>query len=258
MPVKQTLEDNGLLILTFSRPEALNALNVETLHALERAVDKIYKDASIRGAILTGDGDKSFIAGADIREIARLDKTQAQELSEYGQGLFRRIEDCSKPMLAAINGFALGGGCELAMACHIRIAVENAKLGLPEVNLGVIPGYGGTQRLTRLVGPGRALELILTGEMIDAMEARRIGLVNHVVPTHAALMELSGKIMGKILSKGPVAVAKAIESVYTGYAGKDDGYRSEARNFAYCATTKDFVEGTSAFLEKRKPNFKGE
>src|SRR5690606_4238479 len=229
-----------------------------TLHALERAVDKIYKDASIRGAILTGDGEKSFIAGADIREIAKLDKEQAQELSKYGQGLFRRIEDCPKPMLAAINGFALGGGCELAMACHIRIAVESAKLGLPEVGLGVIPGYGGTQRLTRLVGPGRALELILTGEMIDATEARRIGLVNHIVPDHAALMELSGKIMEKILSKGPVAVAKAIESVYAGYAGKDDGYRAEARNFAHCATTKDFGEGTSAFLEKRKPNFKGE
>ncbi|HLT71406.1 MAG TPA: enoyl-CoA hydratase-related protein [Cyclobacteriaceae bacterium] len=258
MPVKQTLEDNGLLILTFSRPEALNALNVDTLHALERAVDKIYKDASIRGAILTGDGEKSFIAGADIREIAKLDKEQAQELSKYGQGLFRRIEDCPKPMLAAINGFALGGGCELAMACHIRIAVESAKLGLPEVGLGVIPGYGGTQRLTRLVGPGRALELILTGEMIDATEARRIGLVNHIVPDHAALMELSGKIMEKILCKGPVAVAKAIESVYAGYAGKDDGYRAEARNFAHCATTKDFGEGTSAFLEKRKPNFKGE
>ena len=258
MAVKTTIEDNGLLILTFSRPEALNALNVDTLHELERAADKIYKDSSIRGAILTGDGDKSFIAGADIREIARLDKKQAQELSEFGQGLFRRIEDCPKPMLAAINGFALGGGCELAMACHIRIAVENAKLGLPEVNLGVIPGYGGTQRLTRLVGPGRALELILTGEMIDATEARRIGLVNQVVPNQAALMELSGKIMGKILSKGPVAVAKAIESVYAGYTGKDDGYRSEARNFAYCATTKDFGEGTSAFLEKRKPNFKGE
>lgn len=258
MPVKQTLDDQGLLILTFSRPEALNALNVDTLHELEQAVDKVHKDSSIRGVILTGDGDKSFIAGADIREIARLDKKQAQELSQYGQGLFRRIEDCPKPMLAAVNGFALGGGCELAMACHIRIAVESAKLGLPEVNLGVIPGYGGTQRLTRLVGPGRALELILTGEMIDATEAGRIGLVNHVVPNHIALMDLSRKIIGKILGKGPVAVAKGIESVYAGYAGKDDGYRSEARNFAYCAATKDFGEGTSAFLEKRKPNFKGE
>lgn len=258
MAVNQTLEDSGLLILTFSRPEALNALNVDTLHALERAVDKIYKDASIRGVVLTGDGDKSFIAGADIREIAALDSQRAQELSRYGHELFRRIEECPKPMLAAINGFALGGGCELAMACHIRIAVATAKLGLPEVNLGVIPGYGGTQRLARLVGTGRALELILTGEMVDAAEAFRIGLVNHVTPTQEALMELSQKIMGKILGKGPIAVAKAIESVYAGYEGKDDGYRAEARNFAYCAGTKDFAEGTTAFLEKRKPNFKGE
>lgn len=258
MPVTKTLEDNGLLILTFSRPEALNALNAATLGELESNLDEIYSDSSIRGIILTGDGDKSFIAGADIREIARLDAKQAQELSEYGQGLFRRIETCPKPMLAAINGFALGGGCELAMACHLRIAVEHAKLGLPEVGLGVIPGYGGTQRLARLVGPGRALELILSGEMIDAIEAHRIGLVNHTAPSHAVLMELSRKIMGTILARSPVAVAKAIESVDAGCAGREEGYRSEARNFGHCATTKDFEEGTSAFLEKRKPNFKGE
>lgn len=258
MPVKKTLEADGLLIVTFSRPEALNALNTATLQALDRVMEDIYHDTSIRGVILTGAGEKSFIAGADIRELAGLDEKRAQELSEYGQALFRRIEVCHKPVLAAINGFALGGGCELAMACHIRVAVEYAKLGLPEVSLGVIPGYGGTQRLARIVGPGRALELILTGEMIDAVEARRIGLINHTAPSQAELMDLSEKIMRKILSRGPLAVAKAIDSVYAGYDGAEGGYRSEARNFAYCATTRDFGEGTSAFLEKRRPNFNGE
>lgn len=258
MPLKKTLEDNGLLIVTFARPEALNALNAETLRELDGMLDEIYHDSSIRGIILTGEGEKSFVAGADIRELAGLDAKAAQELSAYGQGLFRRIEVCPKPILAAINGFALGGGCELAMACHIRVAAVNARLGLPEVSLGVIPGYGGTQRLARLVGPGRALELILTGEMIDAAEAHRIGLVNHTAPSQAELMVLAEKIIEKILSRGPVAVAKAIESVQAGYAGYDDGYRSEARNFAHCITTRDFGEGTSAFLEKRRPNFKGE
>lgn len=256
MPLLKTLDDDGLLVVTFSRPEALNALNRETLHELAETLDDIYDNDQIRGVIFTGDGEKSFIAGADIRELAAMSREDALALSEYGQGLFGKIERCSKPIVAAINGFALGGGCELAMACHIRIAVEHAKLGQPEVNLGTIPGYGGTQRLTRLAGSGRALELILTGDLIGAAEAFRIGVVNHIVPDREALMKLARQILAKVLTKAPVAVAKAIDSVYAAMEA-GNGYEVEARNFADCAATEDFREGTSAFLEKRKPNFKG-
>src|SRR5690606_11558680 len=177
MPLLKTLDTDGILVVTFSRPEALNALNQATLHELAQALEDIYNNEKIRGVILTGDGDKAFVAGADIRELAAMSREDAMALSEYGQGLFRKIERCPKPVIAAINGFALGGGCELSMSCHIRIAVEHAKLGQPEVNFGTIPGYGGTQRLTQLAGRGRALELILTGDMIDAAEAYRIGVV---------------------------------------------------------------------------------
>ena len=256
MPLLKSLDANGILIVTFSRTEALNALNRETLHELAQTLDDIYTDDKIRGIIFTGDGEKSFIAGADIRELSAMSREDALALSEYGQGLFTRIERCPKPIVAAINGFALGGGCELAMACHIRIAVEHARLGQPEVNLGIIPGYGGTQRLTRLAGPGRAMELILTGDLIDGAVAFRIGVVNHIVPDREALMALAREILEKILSKAPVAVAKAIDSVNAAMEGSR-GYEVEARNFADCATTDDFREGTSAFLEKRKPNFKG-
>jgi enoyl-CoA hydratase len=255
MPLLKTLDADGILVVTFSRIEALNALNRETLHELAQTLDDIYDNDQIRGVIFTGDGDKSFIAGADIRELSGMSREDALALSEYGQGLFRKIEQCPKPIVAAINGFALGGGCELAMACHIRIAVEQARLGQPEVNLGTIPGYGGTQRLVRLAGPGRALELILTGDLIDAAEAFRIGVVNHTVPDREALMSLARQILKKILSKAPVAIARAIDSVNAATEG--GGYEVEARNFADCATTEDFREGTSAFLEKRKPNFKG-
>ncbi|MFO7257276.1 MAG: enoyl-CoA hydratase-related protein [Bacteroidota bacterium] len=256
MPLLKTLDADGVLVVTFSRTEALNALNQATLHELAQTVDDIYNNDQIRGVIFIGDGEKAFVAGADIRELSALSREDALALSEYGQGLFRKIENCPKPIIAAINGFALGGGCELAMACHIRIAVEHAKLGQPEVNLGIIPGYGGTQRLTQLVGRGRALELILTGDMIDAAEAHRIGVINHTVPDRVALLSLARQILLKILSKAPYAVAKAIDSVNAAVDG-DDGYEAEARNFADCAATDDFKEGTSAFLEKRKPNFKG-
>jgi enoyl-CoA hydratase len=256
MALLKTLDADGILVVTFSRTEALNALNQETLHELAQALDDIYSSDKVRGVIFTGDGDKAFVAGADIRELSAMSREDALALSEYGQGLFRKIEQCPKPIVAAINGFALGGGCELAMACHVRIAVEHAKLGQPEVNLGIIPGYGGTQRLTRLAGPGRALEIILTGDLIDATEAHRIGLVNRIVKDREALMALAKQILARVLSKAPVAVAKAIDSVNAAMEGSD-GYEVEARNFADCAGTDDFREGTSAFLEKRKPNFKG-
>lgn len=256
MALLKTLDADGILVVTFSRTEALNALNQETLHELAQALDDIYSNDKVRGVIFTGDGDKAFVAGADIRELSAMSREDALALSEYGQGLFRKIEQCPKPIVAAINGFALGGGCELAMACHIRLAVEHAKLGQPEVNLGIIPGYGGTQRLTRLAGPGRALEMILTGDLIDATEAHRIGLVNRIVKDREALMALAKQILARVLSKAPVAVAKAIDSVNAAMEGSD-GYEVEARNFAECAGTDDFREGTSAFLEKRKPNFKG-
>lgn len=256
MALLKTLDADGVLVVTFSRVEALNALNQQTLHELAQTLDDIYNDEKIRGVIFTGDGEKAFVAGADIRELSAMSREDALALSEYGQGLFRKIEQCPKPVVAAINGFALGGGCELAMACHIRIAVETAKLGQPEVNLGIIPGYGGTQRLARLAGPGRALELILTADLIDAAEAFRIGVVNHTVPDREALLALAKKIVQKIISKAPVAVAKAIASINAALE-EGNGFEAEAKNFADCAATDDFKEGTSAFLEKRKPNFKG-
>ncbi len=257
MPLLKKSEENGLLVLTVSRPEALNALNVEMLERLREDMQEISQNAKIRAVILTGDGDKAFIAGADIKELTSLNQAEAFELSKKGQLLLHEIEHSEKPILAAINGFALGGGCELAMACHIRIAVENARLGQPEINLGTIPGYGGTQRLTQLAGRGKALELLLTGEMITAREALSIGLVNHVVANKDELMSYSTTLMNKILSKSPIAIANIIKSVNAGFAFEKDGYEAEATNFAACATTEDFKEGTTAFIEKRKPVFKG-
>lgn len=257
MPLLKTLEDNGLLTVIISRPDALNALNVDTLHSLREVMQEIYQNDKIRGAIFTGDGPKSFVAGADIKELAALSKAEALELSSKGQELFSLIENCPKPIIAAINGFALGGGCELAMACHVRIAVEGAKLGQPEINLGIIPGYGGTQRLTQLVGRGKALELLLTGDMISARDALSLVLVNHVVADQNELMTFSKSLMNKIISKSSIAVANMIRSVNAGFAFEKAGYEAEAANFAACSSTEDFKEGTSAFLEKRKPVFKG-
>jgi enoyl-CoA hydratase len=247
--------DQGILTITISRPEALNALNLDTLSELAEKIQESYQ--GVNGIIITGKGDKAFVAGADIKELSELSKEQAFALAQKGQRLFKLIEDFPKPVIAAVNGFALGGGCELAMACHIRLASENAKFGQPEVNLGIIPGYGGTQRLTQLVGRGKALELILTGDMITAQEAKSLGLVNHVVANNEELMALANKIMNKILAKGPVAVTNVIKSVNAGYGFENAGYEAEAKYFAECATTEDFKEGTSAFIEKRKANFSG-
>jgi enoyl-CoA hydratase len=247
-----------ILQIVISRPEALNALNVETLKQLEVAFVDAIQNNSVHGIILTGEGEKAFVAGADIKELLSLNKEDAFKLSRNGQQLFNMIENCNKPVIAAVNGFALGGGCELAMACHIRIASENAKFGQPEVNLGIIPGYGGTQRLTQLVGRGKALELILTGDVISAAEAKVLGLVNHVTENRDALMTLANTMMNKILSKGPLAVAHAIKSVNAGFGFEQAGYIAEAEGFAACTITNDFKEGTLAFIEKRKPNFNGE
>jgi enoyl-CoA hydratase len=247
-----------ICIITINRPQALNALNQETLSELKGVIQDCAERADIKGIIITGAGEKAFVAGADIKELTQLSKEEAFTLAQNGQQIFKMIEDCPKPVIAAINGFALGGGCELAMACHIRLASENAKFGLPEVNLGILPGYGGTQRLAQLVGRGKALELAMTGDMISAQEAKEIGLINHVTSTQAELMALATKIMNKILSKGPLAIAGVIKSVNTGYEYAKEGYKTESENFATLTTTKDFAEGTSAFIEKRTPNFKGE
>lgn len=254
----QVQQQNFCQIVTISRPEAMNALNTQLLDELRNVFTTVYEDSSIKGVIITGDGDKAFVAGADIKELTALKYDQALELSEQGQQLFKVIEDCPKPVIAAINGFTLGGGCELAMACHMRIATEISKFGQPEVNLGIIPGYGATQRLTQLVGRGKALELMLTGDMISAQEAKTLGLVNHVVANKEELMSLCSKIIDKISSKGPLAVAHVIRSVNAGFAFEQEGYKTESTYFAVCTTTSDFKEGTTAFIEKRRANFKGE
>jgi enoyl-CoA hydratase len=257
MPLFKNLNTSGILTVTISRPEALNALNSEIMVGLRALIQEVYQSQEIRGIILIGEGEKAFVAGADIKELTALSEAEALKLAQKGHELFKSIEDCPKPVIAAINGFALGGGCELAMACHIRLATENARFGQPEVNLGIIPGYGGTQRLTQLVGRGKALELMLTADIITAQEAKLLGLVNHVVANREELIALAEKMMTKIISKGPVAVAQIIKSVNAGFAFEQAGYEAEADGFGKCAATQDFREGTSAFLEKRPAVFQG-
>lgn len=242
--------------LTVNRPDKLNALNAETIGELERAITEVGTRDDIGGLVVTGAG-KAFIAGADITELARQSPIEAKGRALRGQRIFAMFERSRKPVVAAVNGFALGGGCELAMACHFRLASEFAKFGQPEVKLGICPGYGGTQRLPRLVGKGRALQLLLTGEMIDASEAHRIGLVNRVYPA-AELLPAAEAMVRQILANGPLAVAMCIEAVQYGYdAPLDDGLNLEANQFAILAGTQDMREGTSAFLEKRAPAFQG-
>ena len=253
-----TLLEKGILTITISRPGSLNALNIATLDEIRAAMQKAYDDNAVKGIIFTGEGEKAFVAGADIKEIAELNEVNARKFSENGQEIFEMIETCEKPVVAAVNGFALGGGCELAMACHIRVATENARFGQPEVNLGLIPGYGGTQRLTQLVGKGKALELMMTGDMISAEEAKNIGLVNYVVSTREELTELSKKILGKILTKAPLAIGMVINCVNAAFDPEEKGYQTEANSFSNCTKTTDFKEGTAAFIEKRKPVFTGE
>lgn len=248
---------NKVLTVTISRPKALNALNAEVLEELNDIIQELYQNNDTRGLILTGDGDKAFVAGADIKELAVLDQSQALALAKTGLDLFKKIENCPKPIIAAVNGYALGGGCELAMACHIRIATTNAKFGQPEINLGIIPGYGGTQRLTQLVGRGKALELMLTGDPISADEAKSLGLVNHVVSSRDEMMTLATSIITKIVSKSPIAIENIIKTVNAGFGFENAGYQAESTNFAACTTTNDFKEGTKSFVEKRQPSFTG-
>ncbi len=243
--------------VTVSRPEKLNALNRATLGDLDRLFVGFRDDPAVGAVILTGAGQKAFIAGADIGELARQTPVEGREYALYGQGVLSRVETLGKPVLAAINGFALGGGCEMALACTLRIASSTARLGQPEVNLGIIPGYGGTQRLARLVGRGRAQEMILTGEMIDAAEAHRIGLVNRVVPAEE-LIARTEELARTILSRGPLAIRYALEAIHRGLTmPREEGLAFEATLFGVLCASEDMREGTSAFLEKRKPEFKG-
>jgi enoyl-CoA hydratase len=249
--------DGAVAILTVNRPKVLNALNTQTLDELRRAILEIKRDDGVRAVVLTGAGEKSFIAGADINELATQTPTSGREHAITGQHILDLIEHLGKPVIAAINGFALGGGCELAMACSIRLAAETARLGQPEINLGLIPGYAGTQRLSRIVGRGRALELLLTGDQVTAQEAYRLGLVNRVVPA-AELMTEAKKLAATLAAKAPIAVRYILEAVHKGVEMPfAQAQVFEATLFGLVASTEDMREGTKAFLEKRKAEFKG-
>lgn len=250
--------ENDISIITIDRPKKLNALNKETISELHHAIKEADANKNVRAIILTGNGEKAFVAGADISEFADFDVQQAAQLSREGQMLlFDFIENLSTPVIAAVNGFALGGGLELAMAAHFRVASDNARMGLPEVSLGVIPGYGGTQRLAQLIGKGRALEMIMTAQMIDASKAEQWGLVN-AVTSQEELIPYCISLAEKIKRNGPLAISAAIKSVNANFDKSINGYDLEISEFAMCFGTKDFKEGTTAFLDKRKANFSGE
>lgn len=248
--------ESGILTITLNRPSKLNALNGATIEDIHSAFQQAFDDPQVRGILLTGSGEKAFVAGADIAELAALTSVQAQRAAERGQDVFCKIEQSTKPVIAAVNGFALGGGCELAMACHMRIAADNARFGQPEVNLGLPPGYGGTQRLPQLIGKGKAIEILLTTDMIKADEALRLGLVNHVVP-QAELLAFCRQLLTKILGKAPLAVGLVLECVNAHYSKTQNGFEAEAHAFGQAFATEDFKEGTQAFLEKRAAVFKG-
>lgn len=245
----------NIILITINRPSKLNALNRATIKELHEAFDKAEDDEDVRVILLTGSGEKAFVAGADISEFADFNVKEGAKLAKKGQEiLFDFVENLSTPVIAAINGFALGGGLELAMACHFRIASDNVKMGLPEVSLGVIPGYGGTQRLPQLVGKGKAMEMIMTAGMISAEEALRFGLVNYVV-TQDELLPLAERIAGKISRNSPSALSAAIKAVNANFKDGVNGFKIEIEEFGKCFGTEDFEEGTNAFLEKRKANF---
>jgi enoyl-CoA hydratase len=247
--------ENNIATIIINRPDKMNALNAEVIADLSAAFDEVNLNKEIKSAILTGAGAKAFVAGADISEFLSLDSAGGSALAKLGQDeVFNKIENCSKPVVAAINGFALGGGCELAMACHFRLASKNAKFGQPEVNLGLIPGYGGTQRLTSLVGKGKAMELCMTAHIANANEALEIGLVNHVTEPES-LMDRTKEILQNINTKSPMALSKVIDAV--NHAGSPKGFENEIKLFGECFGTADMMEGVTAFMEKRKANFPG-
>lgn len=248
--------ENGIFTITINRPDKLNALNKETLNDIRHAVLEIRENSEIKSAIITGAGPKAFVAGADISEFQALNSKTGSMLAARGQEIFDLIETSPKPIVGAINGFALGGGCELAMACHFRVASDNARFGQPEVNLGLIPGYGGTQRLIQLIGKGKAFELLMTGDMVGAQDALSLGLVNYVTSPEELLPKCV-ELLNKIGSKAPVAIAKVISCVKAHFDKDIDGFKHEVKEFGECCDTEDFAEGAAAFLEKRKANFKG-
>lgn len=247
---------NNIFYITINREAKLNALNIQTLTDIKNAVLSIYDEAEVRGVIITGSGKKAFAAGADIAEFAEFNIDEGTKMSAEGHAVLRAIENCPKPVIAAINGFALGGGNELAMSCHIRVAAENAKFGQPEVNLGITPGYAGTQRLAQLIGRGRALEYLMTADMIDAQTALQLGLVNHVVSADS-LMAKCEEILEKVKGKSPLAIASVIRCVNAYYEKRADGNNVEINEFGNFFGSEDFIEGTKAFLERRPANFKG-
>ena len=248
--------DHNIFTITINRPDKLNALNKTVFDELNEALDEVYQNPEIKSVIITGAGPKAFVAGADISEFHGLTKEAAMALAKRGQDTFLRIEQSPKPIVAAVNGFALGGGCELAMSCHFRIAGEQARFGQPEVNLGLIPGYGGTQRLVQLIGKGKAMELLLSAHLIDAGEANQLGLVNYVT-TADALLDHTKQILSIINSKAPLAIAACIKAANAVYDESINGYDLEIEEFGKAFATADMKEGTNAFLEKRKANFKG-
>ncbi len=250
--------DRQIIIITLARPEKHNALDNTTLEELRSAIQGAYDEKDIKGVIITGEGSNAFVAGADINEIANLNELNGRKFSEKGQEIFALIENSHKPVIAAIDGYALGGGCELAMACHIRVCTSKSIFGFPEVTLGMIPGYGGTQRLTQLVGKGKALELMMTAENINAEEALQLKLVNHIVKDKEELMTRSFQLLDKIIANAPLAVGMLVNCVNAVYSFDENGYQTEANSFSNCFKSSDFREGVNAFIEKRKPNFTGE